>query len=825
MRIPFPNSLNRQFIAMVLIACLLVLTCSGFGLWSLIRNNDHILNLAEQKTNALLVLGRLDAIQQRLTLSYPKRQSALDPQLANSLDDQFNRALADARQRVPQLTASRAKALSDDWAIWLTAARNNTELDRRRFIPAQQQFASHLKVLHQRISALLEQQQIEAHATRKAAMLYTLIGGILGVLLGAWLIMQRVTRLSHGLHTLGRGMAIAAAGELDKRVNLHGCSELDALSAGFNYMASELEQQSHELRASEQGLLTVMNSAPDAIITIAMNGRVASWNAAAQRLFAYTAQDMLGKPLDTILDPSQRGDFARILSECQNFEALNDDHVAGPWEFTVRRKDGLHKPIEIILRDMIINGVKGLVVVGRDITERKATAEKMAFLTQHDSLTQLPNRSLIRDLLVLAMARAETSERLVGILAIGIDHFTDVNDNLGHALGDALLLSLTDRINDMLPRRNVFGRIGGDEYCITVDGMRHVDEVSKLADAITIALAKPFQLGGHDVFITLSMGISIYPFDDESPELLLKHASAAMYRCKREVNRNYLFYSDVMNTRSSGRIQMTAELKRALEKEQFRIYYQPQFDTKSGQLIGAEALLRWQHPERGLLPPNAFISVLEETGLIVPVGRWVMRQACAQSILWHQQGYGPLRISLNLSARQFKEEGFIEEVAKLIRNLKQEMLKAGSLTETTMACYDCMEFELTEGVLMEDTEASREILFALKEMGIKLSVDDFGTGYSSLSYLKQFPIDALKIDQSFVRDIGRSQDAELIVHAIIELAHNLRLVVVGEGVETQQHLDFLRDKGCDVVQGYIHGHAMPPEELGMLMKSRIAANS
>ena len=459
-------------------------------------------------------------------------------------------------------------------------------------------------------------------------------------------------------------------------------------------------------------------------------------------------------------------------------------------------------PIEITIRGMVHDDQKNLVLVGRDITERKAAEEKMASFTQHDNLTHLPNRSLIRELLIQTMDRADTAERLVGVITLGINNFSDINDNLGHTLGDGLLVALADRINDSLSRRDHFGRIGGDEFCIIVDGMRNVDESATLCKHISNALSQAFRLGGHEVYITASMGIAIYPFDDESPEVLLKHASAAMYRCKRGEGWQYLFYADEMNSINHGRVKLTAELQHALDENQFIIHYQPQYNIRTNQLIGVEALLRWQHPVHGLLSPDEFISILEDNGLIIPVGQWVLTEVFEKIVFWNKNRLNPLRFSINLSARQFKEASFIDDVSERLQRLKRELFNNTIISTTTSDIHDYLEFELTEGVLMENSDASRKMLFMLKELGVNLSIDDFGTGYSSLSYLQQFPLDALKIDQSFVREIGISQGAELIVHAIIDLAHNLRLHVIGEGVETQQQLHFLRDKGCDEVQGY-----------------------
>ncbi len=800
MPILLPRSVNRQFLVLVGLTCAWLIAGTGLGLVLLIDSNRQIVAVTEQKADIRATVDELQRLSQQLALY----REQTDPRTRNALIARLVPAFEAALDRL-DTTEQHRVSLHHSWDILRDSVNSHGDIRA----PTQQLLAE-TQAIGRLAQDRLSDTRVEAYNARQRSLLVTSIAVLLGVISGAWLVLRQARRLSYELRVLGRGMAVAAIGDLGKRVELNCCSELEALAGGFNYMAAELEHQGKALRMREQGLLTVMNSAPDAIITTDLAGRVVSWNAAAERLTAYTADEMRDVSLQTVFDPGQHAEVARILDQCRHFRASASDQAAGPWELTVRRKDGLHRPVELSVRDMHTNGERGLVAVARDITERKAAAEKLAFLTQHDSLTQLPNRSLIRDLLVRAMGRAESREELVGVMSVGVKRFSDINDNLGHALGDALLIAIAERLNEHLSRRDYIGRIGGDEFCIIVGGMRHVDEASKLADRLTMALAEPFRIGAQEVFVSLGMGVAIYPFDDASPELLLKNASAAMYRCKRQDDCGCMFYTEEMNRISADRVRLTAELKRAAECDQFTVYYQPLLDARSGVVLGAEALLRWHHPTRGILPPGEFLEVLQDTGLIIPVGSRLLEQACRQCAQWIGKGLSPFRISVNLSARQFAQPGLAKQISELTATLRAEF--AASLPASPEVLpLDCLEFELTEDALMEHTDDSLNVLLALKEQGIRLSIDDFGTGYSSLSYLKQFPIDALKIDQSFVRDIGRSQDAELIVQAIIDLAHNLRMKVVGEGVETEQQLAFLKDKGCDVIQGHLHGPAMPAD--------------
>jgi len=797
MSISKSKSVTQQFTIMVALACLLGIVFSLFGVSNLIKHNAHLLELSEIKLDVLSNLDRLNEIQHEHARYYLENNQTSD---VSELNDQFIKQINEAKENLSVRFTSNFQAIERAWASIFELKKIDSST-RNVFDATNQQLVSHLVVLKQTALSFITEDQKETRDSIVIAILTTILCSGFGMALGALLMMRQAKRISGSLRDLGRGMGKAAIGDLSKRVDIKGSAEVEALSEGFNYMIAELEKKSIEADHSKESLLAVMNSAPDAIITTDLEGVVYTWNRAAKHMFIYTWNEIEDRKFHIILEPNQQADFNNILKQIRDSQKKGRREPEGPWELSVRRKDGIHIPIEISIRVMLIDNDKKLVIVGRDITERKATEEKMAFLTQHDILTHLPNRTLIRDKLVQSMNRAEAAEQLVGVISLGIDRFSDINDTIGHTLADGLLLALTEKVNEVLSRRDQFGRLGGDEFCIVLENMHRVEEASALTDKIAMKLAEPFDLGGQEIVITASFGIAIYPFDDESPETLLKHASTAMSRCKKDDSASYLFYSNQMNSSGCGRVKMTSELRKAIDNDQFLLHYQPQYNVETNKLTGAEVLLRWKHPELGLLEPDAFMSILEESGLIVPTSEWVMNSVSRKILEWNK--IGRYRISINLSSRQLRDQLSFSKLCTQIKQLKVDLLDAGLIDDIEADIQNFLELELTETLLMENTELSQKMLYSLKEMGVKLSVDDFGTGYSSLSYLQQFPLDALKIDQTFIADIGQDQGAELIVRAIIDLAHNLDLSVIGEGVETHQQLEFLRDKHCEEIQGYL----------------------
>ena len=431
--------------------------------------------------------------------------------------------------------------------------------------------------------------------------------------------------------------------------------------------------------------------------------------------------------------------------------------------------------------------------------ERKRYQEQLEYQANYDALTGLPNRNLLHDRLRQSVY-AQRFVRSIGVVFLDIDHFKFVNDSLGHNMGDKLLQKVAERLLGAVRDGDTVARLGGDEFILILNDQTGQEVIYRAMQRIINKIAEPIEIEGQELLVTCSAGISLYPQDGADVETLLKNADAAMYRAKEKGRNNFQFYTAEMNRQVNERLKMEASLRRALERNELEVYYQPRIDVASGALVGCEALLRWQHPERGLLLPERFIGLAEETGLIVPIGEWVLKSACAQMRSWQKNGAAPIAVSVNLSMRQFRQEGLAGAV--------DEALRHSGLDPRLL------EMELTESLVMQDTEAAIRVLGRLREIGVELSVDDFGTGHSSLSYLTRLPISALKIDQSFVQHVKGTgnPDEGIVAQAIISLAHNLKLKVVGEGVESGAQFEFLKKHACDEVQGYYFGVPMPPDE-------------
>jgi len=438
--------------------------------------------------------------------------------------------------------------------------------------------------------------------------------------------------------------------------------------------------------------------------------------------------------------------------------------------------------------------------------ERKRYQVQLEHQANYDSLTGLPNRTLLHDRLKQAVY-AQRTPRNIAVVFMDLDHFKFVNDSLGHSIGDKLLKAMGERLRAALREGDTVGRVGGDEFVLILADQNNEEVIFRAMQRITAKVAEPILIEGQELYVTCSAGISLYPQDGPDVDTLLKNADAAMYRAKEHGRSNFQFFTTEMNERVNERLALEGALRRALERQELLLHYQQKVDLRSGAIIGAEALVRWMHPEWGLVRPARFISLAEETGLIVPLGEWVLREACRQARAWLDQGLEPGVVSVNLSARQFRQQDLVRMVSRIL--------------EETGLDPAHLEMELTESMVMHNVESAIATLQGLKSLGLRLSVDDFGTGYSSLSYLKDLPIDALKIDRSFVRDIGGGAEAGegVLAQAIISLGHNLHLKVVAEGVETDAQVRFLKRHGCDEVQGFLYGEPVAPEAYARLLPS------
>jgi diguanylate cyclase (GGDEF)-like protein/PAS domain S-box-containing protein len=452
---------------------------------------------------------------------------------------------------------------------------------------------------------------------------------------------------------------------------------------------------------------------------------------------------------------------------------------------------------------------KGYRGVGKDITGRKQGEEQIHYLANHDPLTSLPNRAMFSEVLNLGLQNARRYNRTFAVLFIDLDRFKIINDTLGHEAGDKLLQEMGRRITQTVRTGDFVARLGGDEFVVLVEGVSEPKQVESVARKILSALIKPMFIREQECRVTASIGICMYPADAQDEQSLMKNADIAMYRAKDEGKNTYQFYSEEMNLHSFERMALETSLRRGLERNEFFLHYQAKLDLTNGRITGVEALVRWQHPDLGMIPPAQFIPLAEETGLIVPVGNWVLNTACMQNVAWQQEGLPPLRMAVNLSARQFVDENLLIDIAEA---LKKSGMQA-----------DLLELELTESMVMQHAERAGKVLAAIKQLGVHVAIDDFGVGYSSLANLKRFPIDTLKVDRSFIRDIPLDIEDKAITQAIIAMGKSLNLTVVAEGVETLEQETFLRDQGCDETQGYYFSRPIPSDQFADLLRRNVAS--
>ena len=523
-------------------------------------------------------------------------------------------------------------------------------------------------------------------------------------------------------------------------------------------------------------------------------------NPAFERISGYSAADALGRAVNFLCN----GDLAQ--GGLRELEAAAAEQREGHAILRTYRKDGTLFWSDIYMapvRDEQGN-VNHFVIAHYDITERKRHEAELEFRTNRDPLTGLANRNLLRDRLAQSLAFAMRHGHPVWVVFVDLDRFKFVNDTLGHLAGDELLKKVAERLQGAVRETDTVARLGGDEFVLLLPERSDVALSTIAVQRVMDAIARPVTIEGHEFFLTCSIGVSAFPADGDDVETLIKHADIAMYRAKETGRNNFQFYTAAMNQQALERLHLEGDLRTALERNEFLLHYQPQVDLRSGRIVGMEALLRWQHPRLGMVPPLRFIGLAEETGLIVPIGAWVLRTACEQVKAWQSQGLGYLRVSVNLSARQFNQHDLTQSIADVLQETGLEP--------------QYLEIELTESMVMTDVDHTVGILRDLKALGVQMSIDDFGTGYSSLSYLKRFPIDVLKIDQSFVRDITLDPDDAAIVTTIISLAHNLRLNLIAEGVETEAQLQYLQRHGCDEIQGYYFSRPVPAEAFAELIR-------
>jgi len=646
------------------------------------------------------------------------------------------------------------------------------------------------------VSASISKSQVLAQSNRVLMRQLAVLGLLtLAIFVFAWfatgmVVQRRIRRLIDVAQKFERGDLTVRATEG------RGAGELIELERAFNDMASSVE------RAFNQNE-KVMQVATESIIVIDSRGIIVKVNPFTEKLFGYQRDELLGQSIQVLVPVHLREAHVGHMERYQVQPDIRS--MSARQDLTALCKDGSEIPVNISLGPLVTEEGRFTVAAVRDIRESKAYEARILHQATHDALTGLPNRALFLDLLNRAMIQAEREECLLAVVFLDLDGFKNINDTLGHDCGDQLLKEIAQRINSAVRRNDVVARQGGDEFTILLQGVQHVDDVLAVSRKILTAVSEPIHLREMELHATASLGITIFPLDDTDAENLLRNADTAMYRAKDAGRDSFQFYTAEMNAQAQERLAIETDLRRAIAQQEFVLHFQPQVDLASGRIIGAEALLRWNHPEKGLIPPAKFIPVAEESGLIVPIGEWVLRDACRQLRAWQLAGLPPLRIAVNLSARQFREPSLPQRIA-------------GIMAECGLQDRGVLEVEITESLLMKNVEVARDMLKQLFDMGVRISVDDFGTGYSSLSYLQRFCLHALKVDQSFVRDIATGADGAVITGVIVDLAHKLKLSVIAEGVETLAQLAYLEQIGCDEIQGFYFSRPLPAEAFEALVR-------
>jgi diguanylate cyclase (GGDEF)-like protein/PAS domain S-box-containing protein len=553
----------------------------------------------------------------------------------------------------------------------------------------------------------------------------------------------------------------------------------------------------------------ILNSIGDAVIGTDLQGNVDYLNAAAENMTGWPRDDAHGQPIDQVMNMVDDETAAAAVNPVRL--VLEQKQPMGMTAgIMLVRRDGSNVAIEDSAAPILDpdGQISGAVVVFHDVSEARAMAMRMAYLAQHDSLTRLPNRLLLSDRIAQAISLADRSGNAIALMFLDLDHFKYINDSLGHAAGDQLLQMVAQRLSACVRNTDTVSRNGGDEFVVLLAEGRDMQDASVIAHKIIAALSAPYSIDQHELHVTCSIGISVYPADADSAEGLMKNADTAMYHAKEVGRNNYQFFKHAMNVRAVERQVIESNLWQAQDRREFMLHYQPKVNLATGAITGAEALLRWLHPQWGVTLPERFVAIAEECGLIVPIGRWVLREACRQAKSWQDEGFELPSISVNVCALEFRHPDFVVGV--------QAILDESGLPPA------CLQLEVTESVLMRDADSSAAILHQLKGIGVQLAMDDFGTGYSSLSYLLKFPIDVLKIDKSFVHTISAGDGA--IVSAVIAMGASLSYQIVAEGVENYTQLAFLQGELCQEGQGYLFSHGVASEPFTALLQANKCGN-
>ncbi len=636
--------------------------------------------------------------------------------------------------------------------------------------------------LDARVESAHEQlQEVMATSYQYRVLNIAIAGGLLTIL-AALIISLLITRIDRALTTLMDNAQSIGFGRYAKPVAVSGVPEVAALERSLEQMRQALAATA----ISRDYLDDVLNGMSDAVLVMAPDGRVQTANAAAADMFGIAAKELPGREFADLIAPEHRAAF--------DLERMKTE----PGETVIRTQRGQTIPVSVNLSPLgraVANESRGTIVVLRDITERKRAERRIRYLARYDTLTKMPNRLQFQHLLHQAITRNTRQGRGLVLLYVDIDNFKEVNDTFGHETGDRVLETISERLTRALPSESVAGRLAGDEFAIFAEGMegeqaRH-DQGRDLARLVLDEIAKPLHLPGQEIDVTASIGVALVPEHADNVIDVIRNADAAMYHAKRQGRNCHVFYVPEMNAAAVERLLLKAKLRRALERDEFLLRYQPKVDLASGEVVGAEALLRWRLPGHGEIAPSQFIPLAEESRLILDIGAWVLNQVCIDYSAWQKRVSDPGRVAINLSLKELNQASFIP--------------RCRSVFERYKVPASCVELEITETTLMLDAERTLPLLDELRSMGIHLSIDDFGTGYSSLSALQQFPISTLKIDRSFVTNAATDPDDATIVRTIIEMGRSLGLQVIAEGVETEEQRYFLLHSGCQLGQGRLFG--------------------
>lgn len=707
---------------------------------------------------------------------------------------------------VEMATVDRALALGH----MQRAADHYNQVDRQ-FLALLDQVSDHAKAEFRRLREGSERDQVAVAVIFLVALVSTFFAG---------LYLSRL--LSGDLNALIRVMGRLASGEKDAEIPALASSrevtavaqalevfrgmlfDLDRKTRETQLMNDSLEQEVAERKRAEAGLqlaASVFKYSSEGIMITDADARIVSVNRAFSDITGYTEEEVVGQTPRLLRSDRHSPDFYRSL-----WESLR---TQGGWEGEIwnRRRNGEVYPewrnISAVYDER--GEVTRYISIFSDITDKKLSEERIYRLAHYDVLTELPNRALFQERLEQALIKAKRGQRRVAVLFLDLDRFKLVNDTLGHSVGDKLLETAGGHLRGCVREQDTVARLGGDEFTVVLDDLDSAEAAAVVAQKVLDVLSQPMTVLGNEVFVTASVGISVYPDDAEDAKTLLRNADTAMYRVKEQGKNGYSFFTEEMNAAAVERLLMETQLRKAVDEGCLSLQYQPRVEVAGGQIVGMEALLRWRDPRLGAVPPNRFIPIAEDTGLIVPIGKWVLRAACQQYRRWEAQGVAPPVLSVNLSGRQLSDP-------RLIHDIKQ-------IAEETGVRPECIELELTESFLMDKPQETVHALHRLKAIGFHIAVDDFGTAYSSLAYLKRFPVDTLKIDRSFVRDIPEDPEDVEITRAIVSLGTSLKLRVVAEGVETRQQLQVIRDCGCTEMQGYLFSRPVDAEQATMLLSA------